>query len=98
MIISIDNIPPISNYFYKEALSDGDSLRGRGKIQTDEDDDIFHQNPSICSNIYLWDSDLAAKKEASIPSGQVSVQCCDFETNTRDSSYISFDERFRVLD
>ena len=97
-MISIDNIPPISNCFYKGALSDGDSLRGRGKIQTDEDDDIFHQNPSISGNLYLRVVDLAAKKEASIPSGQVSVQCCDFETNTRDSSYISSDERFGVLD
>ena len=98
MIISIDNTPPISNYFYKEALSDGDSLRGREKIQTVKVDDIFYENPNISSNLYLWDANLNAKKEASIPPGQVSVQCCDFETNTRDSFHILSDERSRVLD
>ena len=61
------------------------------------DGNIFHENPDISINLYPWFSDLAEKKNASIPPGQVSVQCCDFEGNTWNSRHI-LSERSQLLD
>ena len=53
-------------YFWKGALSDGDSVQGGGKVQTEQDDDIFRENHGISIDLYLWNSDPAEKKKTPV--------------------------------